>query len=112
VYFIEYTGEMEEARARGELRTNSFVRLRRHLANEQARLEIEDLGSAESLLKNRRYFQNQARELLKRGILPAQDGWGGWLGQYQAALKQAATQLEYPAQARSHDRVRDRSRDR
>jgi len=49
---------------------------------------------------------------MKRGILPDEDGWAGWLGQYQTALKQAATELEYPAQARGHDRTRDRSRDR
>jgi type IV secretory pathway VirD2 relaxase len=112
VHYVEYTREMEEARARGELRANSFVRFRRILINEESKLEIEDLGDSEALLKNRRYFQSQARELLKRGILPVEDGWGGWLGQYQAALRQAATDLEFPAQARSHDRTRDRSRDR
>ncbi len=112
VHYIEYTREMEDARARGELRRNNFVRLRRILADRQSTLEIEDFGDSEALLKNRVYFQNQARELLKRGILPAEDGWGGWLGQYQGALKQAATELEYPAQARGRDRTRDRSRDR
>lgn len=112
VRFIEYTREMEEARARGELRTNSFVRLRRILTDEESILKIEDLGDSEALLKNRRYFQNQAQDLLNKGILPAENGWGGWLGQYQATLKQAATDLEYPAQVRSHDRTRDRSRDR
>lgn len=112
VHFIEYTREMEEARARGELRTNSFVRLRRILGDEQSALEVEDLGDSEALLKNRRYFQSQARELLKRGILPSEDGWGGWLGRYQAALKQAATELEYPDQVRGQDRTRDLSRGR
>jgi len=29
VHFIHYTPEMEEARSNGEMRTNSFVRLRR-----------------------------------------------------------------------------------
>ena len=29
VYFINYSREMEEARSRGELRTNSFVQLRK-----------------------------------------------------------------------------------
>jgi hypothetical protein len=112
VHYVEYTREMEEARARGELRTNNFVRLRRVLIDEESTLEIEDLGDSEALLKNRRYFENQAQELVQRGILPNEDGWGGWLGQYQAALKQVAVQLEYPAQARGHDRKRDRSPDR
>ena len=29
VYFVHYTREMEEARSRGELRTNAFVRLKK-----------------------------------------------------------------------------------
>ena len=29
VHFIQYTSEMEEARSRGELRTNSFLQMRR-----------------------------------------------------------------------------------
>jgi type IV secretory pathway VirD2 relaxase len=110
VHYIEYTREMEDARSRGELRTNSFVRLRRILADDESRIEIEDLGDSEALLKNRRYFQNQARELLKRGVVPNEDGWGGWLGQYQAGLKQAATELEDLSQARGGNRTRDRSR--
>src|SRR6185312_9860422 len=97
VHYIEYTREMEEARARGELRTNTFVGLRRILVDEESTLQIEDLGSSEALLKNRRYFRNQARQFLKQGILPNEDGWGGWLGQYQTALKQAAAAIEYAA---------------
>jgi type IV secretory pathway VirD2 relaxase len=112
VHYIEYSREMEDARARGELRTNSFVRLRRILGDTQSTLEIEDLGDSEALLKNRRYFQRQAQQLLKRGILPNEDGWGGWLGQYQAALKQAASELEHPAQSRGRNRTRGLSRDR
>jgi hypothetical protein len=61
---------------------------------------------------NRRYFETKAQEFLKRGTLPEEDGWRGWLGQYQAALKQAATELQYPAQASAQDRTRNRARDR
>jgi type IV secretory pathway VirD2 relaxase len=112
VHFIEYTHEMEEARARGELRTNSFVRLHRILVGEGSTLQIEDLGNSEALLKKRHYFQNQARQFLKQGILPTEDGWGGWLGQYQAAMKQAAVGIEYPARRPDQDRKRNRSYDR
>lgn len=112
VHFIEYTREMEEARARGELRTNAFVRLRRILVDGESTLQIEDLGNSEALLENRRYFQNQARQFLKRGMPPSEDGWGGWLGRYQAALKQAAVGIEYPARRPDQDPKRDRSRDR
>jgi hypothetical protein len=112
VHFIEYTREMEEARARGELRTNNFVRLRRILVDEESTLQIEDLGLSDALLDNGRYFQNQARQFLKLGILPNEDGWGGWLGKYQRALKQAAIEIEYRASISERTRVRKRSRDR
>lgn len=112
IHYVESTREMEGARARGELRANSFVRLSRIPINEESAVDIEDLGDSQALLKNHRFFQNQAREMLKRGILPVDDGWGGWLGQYQRMLKQTVMELEYPAQVRGHDRTRDRSRDR
>ena len=107
VHFIEYTREMEEARARGELRTNRFVRLSQILVDEESTLQIEDLGDSEALLKNRRYFQAQAQEMLTKGVLPVEDGWDGWLGQYQAALKQAAMRIEHLT--RDQARTRDRS---
>lgn len=112
MHYIEYTPEMEEARARGELRTNSFVRFRRILVDEQSVLDIEDLGDSDALLNNQTHFRNRARGFVKRGILPEEDGWGGWLGRYQTALKEAAMQLEFPAHACADDRTRDRSRDR
>jgi hypothetical protein len=112
VHYIEYTREMEEARARGELRTNTFVRLRHILVDEESTLQIEDLGNSEVLLKNRRYFRNQAQQFLKQGILPIEAGWGGWLGEYQRALNRAAIEIEYRASIPEHTRVRNRSRDR
>lgn len=93
VYAISYTPEIEEARSRGELRTNSFVRLRK-LSMGRAPLNVEDLGDAEALLRNARYFDSAARQLLTRGIVPPEDGWAGWLGRYQAALRRAISEIE------------------
>jgi hypothetical protein len=113
VHFIQYTREMEEARNRGELRSNSFVRLRK--LSGAARLDVIDLGDAEMLLSNPRHLGETARQLLNRGITPTDDGWGGWLGRYQAALWKASLEREeratlYPSKVR--DRRRDRSPDR
>jgi hypothetical protein len=110
VHYVEYTPEMEEARARGKLRTNAFVRLSRVFIDEEARLEVEDLGNSESLLKNRSHFDSRARELLRHGVVPVEQGWGGWLGQYQRSLTQAATAVQTLADQRH--RVRERSRGR
>jgi type IV secretory pathway VirD2 relaxase len=106
VHYVEYTPEIDEARSRGELKRDSFVRLRRTFIGEEATLDVEDLGNSGSLLKNRRYFAGKAQELLKGGILPEEQGWGGWLGQYQRALKGAAIEIERPAPRQQKRRER------
>jgi type IV secretory pathway VirD2 relaxase len=90
VHHVYYTPEMEEARSRGTLRTNSFIRLRRMFVEGQPVLEINDLGDSEALLRNGPHLKLAARALIERGIMPGEDGWGGWLGQYQAALRRTA----------------------
>src|SRR5580658_8658687 len=109
IHFIHYTPEMEAARARGELRANSFTRLRRVLVNEEPTLQVQDLGDSEAILDNRRHLEQRAESMVKKGILPLEDGWGGWLGRYQKALRQAAMQLEYPDQTQE-SRQRERHR--
>jgi hypothetical protein len=34
------------------------------------------------------------RPLVKQGIIPAETGWSGWLGRYQAALARAAVSIQ------------------
>ncbi len=112
VYLINYTPEMEMARSRGELRTNSFARLRK-LSVGRAPIDVEDLGDAEELLSNTRYLGTAARQLLMRGIMPAEDGWGGWLGRYQAALRKTTSEIEEPGERNVvRGKQRGRSRDR
>lgn len=113
VHFIQYAPEMDEARSRGELRINSFVRLR--MISATARLDVTDLGDAEKLLKNTGHLSATARELVKLGTGPTEDGWGGWLGRYQAALCKTTLEIEERRErdlARGHERRRDRSRGR
>jgi len=115
VHFIYYTPEMDQARSRGGLRTNSFVRLRKLSRVGRPILDIRDLGDAEKLLNNRRLLEENACELLKRGATPTENGWGGWLGKYQAALASAANEIDRnrePQSAPSPERRRDRSRGR
>jgi type IV secretory pathway VirD2 relaxase len=109
VYFIQYTSEIEMARSRGELRTNSFIRIRQYFGT--SALEVNDLGDAEELLRNRQYLHATAHQLLKRGFVQAEDGWGGWLGRYQGALRKTALEIEDLSRD-GRLRVRDRQRDR
>jgi len=109
IHFVHYSSEMERARAHGELNTNSFVRFRRTLSNGESGLQIEEVGNAEAILTQRGQLEATARALIKRGILPTEDGWGGWLGRYQRALRQAAIELEYSRDRHDRDKARDRS---
>jgi type IV secretory pathway VirD2 relaxase len=109
VHFIQYTPEMEEARSRGELRVNSFVRLRK--LSGDGIVDINDLGDADTLLKNARHINEATRELVKYGSVPPEDGWGGWLGRYQAALCKIPLEMEN-GNKRDQPRVRDLRRDR
>jgi type IV secretory pathway VirD2 relaxase len=114
IHFIHYTPEMERARHQGELRTNSFVRLRRIFVDGDPLLETEDFGNAEKILQNPRVLAEAAQKLINRGIIPTEDGWGGWLGRYQAALREVALRLEQERKRAelTHRRERQRDRDR
>jgi type IV secretory pathway VirD2 relaxase len=114
VHFIRYTPEIEQARAHGRLRTNSFVRLRRLFVDGSPAVAAEDLGRADDILKNRLHLTEAAEKFMKQGLIPGEDGWGGWLGKYQAALREAALQLEEKETEsgvmKPKERVRDRDR--
>jgi hypothetical protein len=113
IHYIQYSAEIEEARNRGELQTNSFVRLRKLFGT--TTLEINDLGDSDRLLKNPRYVSEAVGELIMRGVIPSADGWGGWLGRYQTALHEEAVETQDRIQnnhARDRNRRRDRSPDR
>jgi hypothetical protein len=74
-------------------------------------LEVIDLGDAEMLLNNPHHLSDTARQLLKSGITPTEDGWGGWLGRYQAALCKTVREV-VERTSREAIRVRDRGKDR
>ena len=111
VHFIPYTPGMEKSRSRGELKTNSFVRLRKLSVGEREMLEVNDLGDATGLLSNQRHLSEKVYELLNRGIVPTEEGWGGWLGKYQAALRKTSREIEEGElnRLRTKERRRDRS---
>jgi type IV secretory pathway VirD2 relaxase len=106
VHHIYYTPEMEEARNRGGLRTNSFVRLRKRSIGGEPVMEIDELGNSDAILRNESYLKRTAQALIKRGIIPDESGWGGWLGRYQAAVRRMA--LEELALSRSSEQLKSR----
>ena len=112
VHYIYYTPEIEAARNHGGLRTNAFVQLRKSTLAGRPALEIEDMGDSEALLQNTRKLHQLGQRVIRRGIIPEVDGWAGWLGRYQTALRDAVTALEIPSVTNPPERDHKRDRGR
>jgi type IV secretory pathway VirD2 relaxase len=112
VHHVYYTPEMEVARNCGGLQTNSFVRLRKLFTDGHPVVEVDDMGDSEAILHNKRHLRETAQRLVRGGVIPQEDGWNGWLGRYQKALSDAATDLERerPAKRTQRDKNRDLGR--
>ncbi len=112
VHCIYHTPQMAEARGRGRLRTNRFVRLRKQFENGRPVLEIDELGNAEKVLSDRRHLEETTRRLMQSGTVPVKTGWGGWLGRYQRALRNAAAEVGQQGNLSEQTRDPHRERDR
>jgi hypothetical protein len=86
VHLIYHTDSIEEARRAGKLAVNSFVRLEKCFVERSPRIEVSDYGDANALLENHTFFKNRAQLSVRRGTVPDQNVWGGWLAQYYAHL--------------------------
>ncbi len=110
VHCIYHTPQMAEARGRGGLRANRFVRLRKLFENGRPLLEVEELGHSEKVLNNERLLEETGRLQIQSGMAPVEDGWGGWLGRYHGAVRRAAAT---PIHQRDlHERAREPGRGR
>ena len=92
VHHVPYVPEIQDARHRGQLRVNSFVRLQRLFIEGRSVLEVEDLDDAEALLKRRSHFVAEARRIADRR--QSSEVWAGWLGRYNKALSAASAELD------------------
>jgi hypothetical protein len=106
IHLVQYTPEMDRLRANGRLRINSFLRLRRFATSGRPILHVADLGDSEKVLKDRTLLREHVSASLKKGIAPTEDGRGGWLGRYQAAVAQIGrtiTENRSPQSSRSRE---------
>ena len=110
VHYVYYTPEIEAARNRGGLRANSFIRLRKLFSERRPLLEIDELGDSESILRNKRYLRETVQRLIRRGIVPQEDGWNGWLGRYQKMLSAESIAQNRVTTETERDRNQDRGR--
>jgi hypothetical protein len=86
---IRHTPELEEARSRGKMRPDQFVRLEKRFTDGKPKLEVQDFGKADTILRDKEHFAARARIARSPDLR-----WGGWLGQYQSALRNARVSAE------------------
>jgi len=108
VHCIYHTPQMSEARGRGGLRANRFVRLHKLFENGRPLLEIDELGHCEKVLNDDRLLE----ETRLRLQAPIENGWGGWLGRYHEAVRKAASTPIHQRDIHGHAREPDRGRGR
>ncbi len=108
VHYLYHTPEVEAARNRGGLQTNAFVRLRKIFPDGRPALQIDELGNAESILRNKLHLRETVQKLIRRGIIPKDGGWDGWLGRYQKALVETAATLERQRVTKESERKKTR----
>jgi len=101
VHFIWHTTEIESARHQRKLAPNAFIRINPHSGSSETFLVIADLGSSEQLLSDVNYLRNKVQALMQRGIVPQENGWGGWLGRYEHRLTHALQQIDPEQQHRT-----------
>jgi type IV secretory pathway VirD2 relaxase len=94
-YYLRYTPELDEARSRGDLTTNSFVVINKTVDEDRRRrIVVANLGNAEALFENRDHFRTLAKRLTEHGVnLSEDERWGGWLGRYYEKLREAVYDL-------------------
>ena len=94
VYAINHTRAMQELRNTGGLRVDTVVRLRKVFeSGTKPKLDIIEIGMAEEVLANRNYLRQAAERLRRKGLVPSVDGWGGWLGRYQIAVRDVVIEM-------------------
>jgi type IV secretory pathway VirD2 relaxase len=92
VHHVYSNLQADELRSRGGMRPNSFVQLRRVDLDGEA-MDVQDLGNAESLLRNTAHFNGTAKRLGGRRRGASTERYGGWLGRYHDALDEATERM-------------------
>jgi hypothetical protein len=91
---------------------NCFIQLWKSTAESLPALEIDDMGDSEAMLHNNGKLRQLGQRLIRLGIIPEDDGWSGWLGRYQKALRKAVTTLETPSVTNRPERDKNWDRGR
>jgi hypothetical protein len=52
------------------------------------------MGDSEAIFRNQSRLRGTAGKVMRRGAIPQDNGWNGWLGHHQGAPRAAAIDLE------------------
>ena len=88
VHLLCQNEDIQNARYKGQLAINSFVRIEKQFSEGRPFLQVSDLGNAYELLTNSAYLRSTASKLTQRGIVDVERTCGGWLGHYQDAVRE------------------------
>lgn len=87
--FVNHTPEIQEARAKGKMRPDTFVRIQKAFVVGKPLVTVDDLGNAEALLRDDAYFRQKMQQRRVRQANQGTEKWNGWLGLYQERLRAA-----------------------
>jgi hypothetical protein len=88
VHCIYHTAEMAEARGRGGLRPNGFVRLHKLFENGRPVLQMEELSQSERLTLDRNHHEEAVLRVTETGTARVEDDRRGGLAHDQSAVRQ------------------------
>lgn len=99
VHYLYQSRQAQQARGEG-LKVGHFVVITADNftdpkdGKEKLAIRFKHLGAADALLKDPRHLAGEAmRTVSSTGRLPEESGFGGWLGQYQRAVRAAGQEL-------------------
>jgi hypothetical protein len=99
-YRLFYAPEMEEARSKGKLKPNSFVRFEKRLVAGQLTLKIDDFGARKDVTEEQRLHQRKCSNLSGKayseqgaraaGLSSTSLRSGNWSGSVELVLARTA----------------------
>jgi len=109
VHCVYHTAEMAEARSRGGLRANRFVRLCKRFENGLPLFEVDELGRSIKSVRDRLHHEEMFERFSETGMALSGDGHGDGRAHDQNSVRKEATELDkVPKRNREQDRSRGR----
>jgi hypothetical protein len=115
LHYLTHTQEIADARKAGQLRPDAFVSIQRTKVDGKIGHRLDEHGTADAILTDKAFVNNRAARLdqIRNHSGGANDPnitndpgpvYGGWLGNYNAAIEQRANELRLERDASQVER--------